>query len=41
MYEIAKNSDNYTWFLEPEQFEDGTYTHQDYKDLIQDVGNAS
>lgn len=37
MYEIAKNSDNYTWFLEPEQFEDGTYTHQDYKDLIRDV----
>ncbi len=28
-------------FLEPEQFEDGTYTHQDYKDLIRDVENAS
>lgn len=37
MYEIAKNSDNYTWFLEPEQFEDGTYTMKDYEDLIRDV----
>nr|WP_304963925.1 type III toxin-antitoxin system ToxN/AbiQ family toxin [uncultured Dubosiella sp.] len=37
MYEIAKKSDNYTWFLESSEFEDGTYTMKDYEDLIRDV----
>ena len=37
MYEVAKNSDYYTWFLESDSFEDGTYTMKDYEDLIRDV----
>lgn len=37
MYEVAKNSDNFTWFLEPDSFEDGTYTMKDYEELLRDV----
>lgn len=37
MYEVAKKSDNYTWFLEPDSFEDGTYTMEDYHELIRDM----
>lgn len=37
MYQTADASDNYTWFLEPAEFEDGTYTMKDYNQLIHDV----
>lgn len=37
MYQEAHESENCTWFLEPDWFEDGTYTMKDYEDLVRDV----
>ena len=37
MYDIAKQSDNHSWFVELDDFEDGTYTQEDLDRLNQDI----
>ena len=37
MLEVAKGSENHTWFLETDNFVDGTYTQEDLNELFQDI----
>ena len=37
VYDIAKKSDEHTWFVELDDFEDGTYTQEDLDRLNQDI----
>ncbi|MCR0531731.1 hypothetical protein MKC55_20505 [[Clostridium] innocuum] len=37
MVKVAKASDNHTWFLEVDEFLDGTYTQEDLNELYRDL----
>lgn len=37
MYTLAHSSENHTWFLERDDFEDGTYTKSDYSRFMEDI----